>query len=79
MRKRVPFTSGDPTDHQHGTDDILTSQLRHNILIGDAGGGVSDHSKVATIPSSVRQLRWAQQHQYGDLSTLRAATTLSRQ
>jgi hypothetical protein len=40
---------------------------------------VSDHSKVATIPSSVRQLRWAQQHQYGDLSTLRAATTLSRQ
>src|SRR5260370_36960910 len=43
---RVPFTPGDLTDHQHGTDDILTgANFGTNILIGDAGGGMFDHSK----------------------------------
>ena len=43
---RVPFTPGDLTDHQHGTDEILTGvDFSTNILIGDAGGSMFDHSK----------------------------------
>ena len=47
---RVPFTPGDLTDHQHGTDDILTGlpgsiPSTTDILIGDAGGSMFDHSE----------------------------------
>ena len=46
MLKRVPFTPGDLTDHQWGTDDVLTGlDNSTNILIGDAGGSMFDFSK----------------------------------
>lgn len=45
MFKRVPFTPGDLTDHQQGTDDIFIGDLITNILIGDAGGSMFDFSK----------------------------------
>jgi hypothetical protein len=51
MFKRVPFTPGDLTDHQWGTDDILTGVNNStnisitNILIGDAGGSMFEFSK----------------------------------
>src|SRR6478736_6445872 len=44
--KLVPITPGDLTDHQQGTDDILTSvDFSTNILIGDAGGSMFDFSR----------------------------------
>ena len=51
MFKRVPFTPGDLTDHQQGTDDTLTGVTNSttttitNLLIGDAGGSMFDFSK----------------------------------
>src|SRR5256714_13618612 len=51
MFKRVPFTPGDLTDHQRGTDDVLTGVTNSttttitNLLIGDAGGSMFDFSK----------------------------------
>src|SRR5687768_10975737 len=51
MFKRVPFTPGDLTDHQKGTDDTLfgvtnsTTTTITNLLIGDAGGSMFDFSK----------------------------------
>jgi hypothetical protein len=51
MFKRVPFTPGDLTDHQWGTDDILngvtnsTTITITNTLIGDAGGSMFEFSK----------------------------------
>jgi len=45
MLHRVPFTPGDLTDHQWGTDDILTGDPNTNILIRDAGGSMFDFSR----------------------------------
>ena len=46
MVKRIPITPGDLTDHQWGTDDILTGVASSsNTFYGDAGGNMSDHSK----------------------------------
>ena len=46
MLKRVPFTPGNLTDHQFGTDDVLVGlDTSTNILIGDAGGSMFDFSR----------------------------------
>ncbi|WP_164897445.1 hypothetical protein [Mesorhizobium sp. M6A.T.Cr.TU.017.01.1.1] len=49
MSKRVPFTLGDLTDHQRGTDDV-TADIpvgpgTPNVLCGDAGGSMFDHAR----------------------------------
>ena len=41
----VPFTPGDLTDHQLGTDDNLTGDPTRTVLIGDAGGSMFDFSR----------------------------------
>lgn len=43
--KRVPFTPGDLTNHQWGTDDVLVGDPTQMILIGDAGGSMFDFSR----------------------------------
>lgn len=45
MSKRVPFTPGDLTDHQRGTDDVLVGDNSVNGLFGDAGGSMFDHAR----------------------------------
>lgn len=45
MSKRVPFTPGDLSNRQWGTDDILSGDLATTILIGDAGGSLFDFSR----------------------------------
>ena len=86
MPKRVPFTPGDLTDHQHGTDDILTGvNFSANILIGDAGGSMFDHSKGGddtfiggVNPAGGPNTPCTVMRSLTCLSMLRAATTLSR-
>lgn len=43
--KRVPFTPGDLSLRQWGTDDSLVGDLATPILIGDAGGSMFDFSR----------------------------------
>ena len=44
MIKVIPITTANLTDHQIGSDDILIAPDSTNILYGDAGGSLLDHS-----------------------------------
>jgi hypothetical protein len=46
MVKRIPITDNNLSDHQFGTDDVLTGfSSSTNVVFGDAGKNILDHAR----------------------------------